>query len=315
MAAEDGIRYLDKRIAEMPRTVDAMDVWPEFEQDYDHGPSRGDAPQWASFAKLFTVAPGQVTTITGYPNSGKSQFTDALCLGLARDSGWRFVMCSLENLPVRLHVEKLVKQYVGLPTREGPTPRMTKQQAQDAFAAIRDWFRFVVPTEQKPNPSVQDVMEVIEADFKRMNLWGVKDARLACVIDPWNELEHFRPRGVSLTEYVGESLSRIRQWARQRMLHVFIVAHPAKQYRSRDANKLPVVTPDMISDSAHFWNKSDNCITVALKDQGHNTPFVEIHVQKVRFSHIGRQGHVELKFDVVSGRYEDCIQPHWTGSL
>jgi twinkle protein len=227
---------------------------------------------------------------------------DALAMNLARQ-GWRFVFCSLENIPVFLHVEKLVKQFVGLPLRQGVNERMREDDIDEATDAMDEWFSFVLPADKKPNPSLADVVLVIEEDFKRRGLWGT-DAKMACVIDPWNELEHFRPHGMSLTEYVGESLSMLRQWARHNMLHVFVIGHPAKQPRNRDTGKLPVATPDMISDSAHFWNKSDNCITVALVDE-HRSAEVDLHVQKIRFSHIGMRGSATLEFDKVTGRYHE----------
>jgi twinkle protein len=196
----------------------------------------------------------------------------------------------------------LAREHPGLPARrkageavrrQADAPRRRRAHAEDeideATGEMDEWFTFVLPAEKKPNPSLADVVLVIEEDFKRRGLWGDPTRRSACVIDPWNELEHFRPHGMSLTEYVGESLSMLRQWARRNMLHVFIIGHPAKQPRNRDTGKLPVATPDMISDSAHFWNKSDNCITVVLVDEHRSQRWI-IHVQKIRFSHIGSAG-------------------------
>lgn len=299
--ADKGAQFLDRRAAERPRAFSTLDVLPDVVRIYREGLGQGDRTGWPSLDSHFSVAPGQLTTITGYPNCGKSQFTDALCLNLARQ-GWRFVYCSLENLPIALHVEKLVTQYIGKPMREGPTVRMMEDEAVEAATDMAEWFTFIKPSDAKPNPSLSDVMEAIEEDFKRRGLWGQKDAKLACVIDPWNELEHFRPMGMSLTEYVGESLSRLRQWVRNHGVHCFVVAHPAKQRTVKDTGKLPVVTPDMISDSAHFWNKSDNCLTVALADE-HRSSEVDIHVQKIRFRHIGKRGMVTLIYDRVTGRY------------
>jgi len=301
--AEKGAAYLDAQREARPTTLTTRSVRDDLRRVHRDGMGKGDAAGWRSVDSLFSVAPGQVTTVTGWPNSGKSQWLDALALNLARQ-GWRFVFCSLENIPVFLHVEKLAKQFVGKPMRPGPTERMSEDELDEATVEMADWFSFVMPSERKPNPSLLDVIEVIEEDFKKRELWGVKDAKIACVIDPWNELEHVRPIGLSLTEYVGESLSMLRQWTRRHMLHAFIVGHPAKQPRNRDTGKLPIPTPDMISDSAHFWNKSDNCIAVALVDE-HRSREVDIHVQKIRFSHIGRRGMATLHFDVTTGRYHE----------
>ena len=300
-SAERGAEFTDRRMAERPEIVRPQDVFDDLIRVYRDGMGRGDGVGWEAVNELFTVAPGQVTTTTGWPNSGKSQWIDNVVVNLTR-SRWKFVYCSLENIPVFLHLEKLAKLWIGKPLRKGPTERMSEDEVAGALRDMQDLFSFIRPSDIKPNPSLSDVMLAIEDDFKRRQLWGVDGAKIACVIDPWNELEHFRPHGMSLTEYVGESLSLLRQWARRNMLHVFIVAHPAKQPRSRDTGALPVPTPDMISDSAHFWNKSDNCITVHLPEE-HRSAKVEIHVQKIRFSHIGKRGMATLFFDVTTGRY------------
>lgn len=310
----DAKRVELEKLAARPSTVSPLARKDELLRIYREGLGRGDSTGWPSVDRLLSIAPGQLTTVTGYPNSGKSQWLDSLSLNLAR-RGWRFVFCSLENIPIELHVEKILKQFVGKPVREGVTPRMSEEEAIEAMTEIDEWFSFVQPHELKLNPSLADVLEVIEADFQKRGLWGSRENKIACVIDPWNELEHVRPYGLSLTEYIGESLSMLRQWVRRHHLHAFLVAHPAKQQRDRSTALLPLVTPEMISDSAHFWNKSDNCVTVALPppagmgEQGKHAPDeVDIHVQKVRFAHIGMRGAATLRFDKVTGRYLEIIK-------
>lgn len=43
------------------------------------------------------VVPGELTIITGVPNSGKSEWIDALMVNLADKFGWRFGLCSMEK--------------------------------------------------------------------------------------------------------------------------------------------------------------------------------------------------------------------------
>jgi twinkle protein len=113
---------------------------------------------------------------------------------------------------------------------------------------------------------------------------------------------------LSETEYVSKTLSYVRNWGRQHSVHVWIVAHPQKM-RREDGGKLPIPRPDMISGSQHWWNKADCALTVwrDLEQTGAST--VQIHVQKVRFKHIGRPGVVELAYDRVTGRYSEPRQP------
>jgi hypothetical protein len=82
------------------------------------------------------------------------------------------------------------------------------------------------------------------------------------VMDPWNELEHWRPAGLSETEYVSQTLSYVRNWARTHGVHVFIVAHPRNE--KRVDGKLPIAKLDMISGSQHWWNKADGFEEIRL---------------------------------------------------
>ena len=43
------------------------------------------------------VVPGELTIITGVPNSGKSEWIDALMVNLADKFGWRFGVCAMEK--------------------------------------------------------------------------------------------------------------------------------------------------------------------------------------------------------------------------
>jgi twinkle protein len=41
--------------------------------------------------------PGELSVVTGVPNSGKSEWIDALICNLALNNGWTFALCSMEN--------------------------------------------------------------------------------------------------------------------------------------------------------------------------------------------------------------------------
>lgn len=41
--------------------------------------------------------PGELTVITGVPNSGKSEWIDALLCNINENHGWKFALCSMEN--------------------------------------------------------------------------------------------------------------------------------------------------------------------------------------------------------------------------
>lgn len=270
---------------------------------WEKGMPTGFSTGWRPMDKHYTVAPGQLTIITGWPGSGKSEWLDALLMNLAKQ-GWRFGIFSPENQPHEIHVVKFLEKHLGKPFGAGLTARMTQEEANEAATDIDEWFRFISPSFSTDRLSfaIDEVLGAAECDFRLRGLWHGKENPLGLVIDPWNELEHLRPSALSETEYVSQTLSMIRAWARAHSIHVWLVAHPQKLKRD-DSGLLPVPRPDAISGSQHWWNKADACITV-WRDLGESRKDeTDIHVWKIRFKHIGTPGKVTLTYDRISGRY------------
>lgn len=123
------------------------------------------------------------------------------------------------------------------------------------------------------------------------------------MIDPWNELEHTRPQGLSETEHISQVLGKIRRFAHAHGVHIWLVAHPTKLAKDREGG-YPVPTPYDVSGSAHFRNKADMALSVWRDVTNEDAP-TQMHIQKVRFRESGQIGMVSLYFDKVTGRYSD----------
>ena len=255
------------------------------------GLPKGTPAGWPSIDKLYTVGLGQWTLLTGTPNSGKSEFLDAMMVNLAKRESWKFVIFSPENWPLELHHTKIIEKYVGKPFDPGPNQRVDETELDDAEAWMAGKFLFAKPEKNTLTSILNEANQFAGFDVFKLGI----------VIDPWNQLEHYRPNNMSETEYVSQTLTDVITWVRERNAHLWLVAHPAKLQKNKDG-KLPVPTPHDVSGSAHFWNKADNCITV-WRDQVEGSQEVQIHVQKIRFKHIGRIGAAVLKYDRVTGRY------------
>lgn len=259
------------------------------------GLPRGSSTGWASLDELYTVSPGQWTCVTGTPNSGKSEFVDAMLVNLAKREPWKFYIYSPENWPLELHHAKILEKYTGKPFTPGPTERMDEDELDSAEEWMRHKFYFCKP--DRP-----DILSILDGAEHITSMAG-STWKTGVVIDPWNQLEHHKPQGQTMTEYVSETLSYVIDRVRSYNIHLWLIAHPAKMRKDRDG-KYPVPTPHDIADSAHFWNKSDNCITV-WRDQVEGSEEVDIHVQKVRFKNIGRIGLRTLIYNRVTGQYRD----------
>jgi twinkle protein len=258
----------------------------------------GDSTGWDCIDELYTVAPGLVTVVTGWPGSGKSEWVDAVAMNLVKQD-WAVVYYSPENLPIEQHLSKLAEKWTGKPFGKGPTPRMSYGEADDAAGELGDRVCFIESTDKALD--IGEIVGQASEHFQSMPQ-GVK---FALVIDPWNELDHGRPKDATETEYISQALGFVRRWARQWNAHVFIIAHPAKQ--PREQGKLPVPRPDMIAGSQHWWNKADQAVTV-WRSYDTESQDVEIHVQKIRFKHHGRVGMATLKYDRVTGRYHEPMR-------
>lgn len=290
--------------------VGAQGFRAQVEELWDKGLPRGSLTGWPSLDKHYTVAPGHLTIVTGWPGSGKSEFIDALLMNLARQ-GWRFALHSPENRPEQIHVVKYLEKLLGKPFGAGPNERMTKEEAAEAMTEITDWFGFLVAAAASEQTvfNIEQILAAAEHWFISKGYWRSKENPRGLVIDPWNELEHHRPKDRSETEYISATLTALRSWARTHAVHVWVVAHPQKLKRD-DGGKLPIPRPDSISGSQHWWNKADNALTVWREpdDQYATATAVDIHIQKVRFKHIGSTGLVTLHYDRVTGRYHEQPQ-------
>lgn len=292
--AQKGASILDERIAQKPKVRGPKAYREGVRELWRQGLPPGDRTGWPTLDKHYTVAPGQFTVVTGWPGAGKSEWLDALLVNLSRQ-GWKFALFSPENHPVELHIAKILEKLSGKPFGAGPTERLTLDEVDEYQDELQQSFAFI----ESHSEDALTAEDVIEAATPYLDSFGGEKRGL--VIDPWNELEHWRPAGLSETEYVSKTLSTIRNWARRNKVHVWMVAHPQKM--KREEGKLPIPRPDMISGSQHWWNKADACVTVWRDFDKLDSQEVDVYVQKIRFKHIGRPGFITLNYDRITGRY------------
>ncbi len=268
----------------------------DLEGFYKSGFQSGLEPGWVGLDPLYRISQesGDLHIVTGVPSHGKSEWLDALLINLAESEGWNFGIFSPENYPLEYHSSKLIEKYIGKPFREGFRARMTKEEMVEGKKWLNQHFMFLNPEED--SVTVDAILSLAKVLVYRCGIKGL-------VIDPWNEIDHSRPSAMTETEYISQSLTKIRRFARLHSVHVWLVAHPTKL--SKEPNGMfPVPSPYDISGSAHWRNKADCCIAVWRNlDPNNNSNEVEIHVQKIRKKHLGRLGLAKLKYEYATGRY------------
>ena len=257
---------------------------------------RGVSTGWSMLDPLLKIRPGDLSVISGWPSSGKTLWLDSLCLNLARDHGWVFAVASFENPPEE-HIANLAHSYVGAPFHDGPSMRMTESELNDAISWLGRHFHLIRADDE--SPTLDWLLEAANAAVLRYGINGL-------VIDPYNELDHHRPQGMSETEYVSQMLGKLKRFCILTDCHVFFVAHPGKPHLTQIANgQLAVPTMYSISGSAHWVNKPDIGIIVhrLWNEDGTQQATTEIHVKKVRRRVIGAPGVRTLIYDPIIGRY------------
>lgn len=259
---------------------------------YYGGRRKGWSTGWETIDPYMTIREGEVSVVTGVPGSGKSEWVDALCMNMAEMHGWKFALCSFENPPDE-HMSKLVEKRTGLPFWTGGIARISEPGIRNAVDWIKERFVFIRAEDESPT---QDwIFDRARAAVVRFGINGL-------VIDPYNEIEHQRPDGMTETEYVSKFMGRLVRFAVNHGLHIWLVAHPAKLHRLRDGS-YPVPSLYDISGSANFVNKC--YIGVIIHRPNHETRDVDVLVRKVKFKSVGRPGEVTLEYDRMTGRYFD----------
>jgi twinkle protein len=263
----------------------ASDLHSEVAKLYHEGFATVYETGWDTLDECYKVRQGEMTIITGYTGHGKSEFLDAGLVNLAQLHDWSFGVCSLENLPYERHVVKLVQKVSGKPFFPDDAGRMTVTELAEAESFVDNHFHFINPREV----NIDSILEIASALIYRYGIKGL-------VIDPYNELDHNRQVGITETEYVSQFLSKVRRFARQKDIAIWVVAHPTKPNRDK---VIVAPTPYDISGSANWANKADNALSV-FRLEGNQ---VQVHITKIRFKEVGKLGVVDLKYENKSGRY------------
>ena len=257
---------------------------------YANGTAQGESTGFTQLDDLFTIAPGQLSIVTGHPSSGKSEFVDQLMVNLAEQSDWKFAICSFENDPPT-HIVKLMEKRSRKPFFDGPSKRMTKEEMNEARAWVSDHFLFVDQNDGEPS-TIESILDRTRAAIMRSGCRGL-------VIDPYNFIQISRE--TTETDAISAMLTRVRLFAKQNDVHVWFVAHPAKMMR--EGGTFPVPKGYDISGSAAWFAKADLGISVHRAPDADGTS--EVHVWKCRFKWVGKIGMGLLGYEKSTGVYRD----------
>lgn len=275
----------------------------DFEQSLDAlfevGLQRGVTIGHENFDRLCSFETKRLCIVTGIPGSGKSEFIDEIAERLNMRYGWRFAYFSPENAPLAYHASKLIEKFTG---KKFGKATLTYGEYRQVKEHLESDFFFICPADNFRLDTILDKARVL------VRRKGIK----ALVIDPYNRLESEQGNR-NETQYISGVLDRLTNFARLNDVLVILMAHPTKQPKNKDGI---VEAPSLydISGSANFFNKADFGIVVH-RDRINNN--VEVHVQKVKFRHLGDVGTALFKYNLNNGRYcpyVNGIEPVWDNS-
>lgn len=284
--------------------VDGVFTVSDFEQSLDalfeNGMQRGVTVGHENLDELISFETKRLCIVTGIPGNGKSEFIDELAERLNMKYGWRFAYFSPENAPLAYHASKLIEKFTG---KHFDRQHLNYGEYRQVKEHLESNFFFISPSD---NYKIDNILDKAKYLVRRR---GIK----ALVIDPYNRIEHEYERGQREDQYISLFLDKLMRFAQINDVMIILMAHPTKLSKNKDG---VVEAPTLydISGAAHFYNKTDFGIVVH-RDRVKDT--VEVHVQKVKFRHLGKVGTAYFKYNLNNGRYSPYVNetaPVWDNS-
>lgn len=260
-----------------------------YEKGYPMGAASGVSPE---FDELLTFYPGQLTIITGIPGSGKSEFVDWLMTSISKKHGWDWGICSFECEPP-FHVTKLAEKFTdkSFAFRKDPGHRMNQDEFEYAMGMVDKYFHFM-------NLSLVDIS--IEGLIAKAEEFVVRYGIKGFLFDPWNCIEP-KTEGEDNTSIILQRLNKLVAFLDKYKVHGFLVAHPTKLGKDKHTKKFEIPNLYSISGSAHFFNRTHNGMSIY---RDFETNQVDVYVQKVKWSWLGKLGFCSYQFDTYTRRYK-----------
>jgi twinkle protein len=223
----------------------------------------------------------EFVVLTGEPGSGKSQFAKNIICNLAERYGLKTLICAFEER-AKPRIQRDLRRYFLRGHESGATP----EEVLEADIWINKLFPVLLRRRYEPN-DLDWLLARIEYAVKRYEVAAV-------LIDPWNEIEHDRPGGMTETEYTSSAIMRLKRFADRHNIIIMVVAHPAKGAEKGLYG---------ISGSAHWYNKADHGLIITREDRSKNK--VVIWVQKSKdYETMGTPGEIPMQFHPVMSRFE-----------
>jgi twinkle protein len=230
---------------------------------------------WWELDQIWKIYAGQFTIVTGIPGHGKSTLLLNVICNVAKKHDLRSFLYVPEN-------ESFL--------RETLRPIYADDENFDHFIGNQCFMQCAEVSD------FQDQPKTLPWVLERAIIAIKKDGVGLLMIDPWNELEHAKPRDLTMTDYIRDCLMYLKQFCRAYNVAVILVAHPTKAGVSD--GKVPNLSD--VEGSMSWYNKCDNGLIV-VRDQEH--PTARVISAKTRYRGAGRRGVCHFHVDPETGKF------------
>ena len=290
---------------------------------FRHGKKKGETTHMEELDVNFKWKPTFLYTMTGYPNSGKSESLLFMSLMKAKYSGWNWILYVPESmssdegmLSVDEVVDTLAHTYVGKSTDPENPYQMSEEEYLDAIDFIDEHYLFIYPPEGMVTPAaLLDYTEyVINTYDKKFN---------GLIVDPFNNLILETNAGSMLDDVITKTMNSIKAFIVKTNLVAVLVVHPKSPPIGKDGD-VPPANAFTLRGGASINNKSDCIISTHRPDwfkesimveiggkevqvSGRNSTKVEFHVFKMKNQKLAGTvlGYSTWHFNRKSNRYEN----------
>lgn len=286
--------------------VDIRDVFDVMEGIRKNGYPKG-AQTGTRLDDIITWHKGEITTVTGHANHGKTPFIINLICKLAIHSGWKSALFSPEYSSYAINAMSMIQTIIGRPVVQENTQGYSYvSDAQFRYVSeyIRDMIKEIRP--DNANYNIDSILDIAEYLVSSMGLDML-------VIDHWKTID--LPNDMDQRNGSKEILNKLKRFAVANDVHVIIVAHPSSKQHLRasdDFNLTEITSLAQVAESGEFINLSDNGISIHRHfdkaytyNGGRADLYTSIRTLKIKNSWVGRVGSTYWLFNYRSNRYDN----------
>lgn len=280
---------------------------------YREGYAKGVTTGWEEFDSFWMPELGHTVIVSGWSSHGKTSWLNHLFVNLAHINEWNVALYS----PEQGDDGEMLRRFVQIANDAPLLPGAEHRMSEEAMDLAIDWVgeRFFEIHHEGKNDQGFSSLTVPEI-LARAEPMVVRNNLKVLVLDPWNEIEASRPKGMTVEEYVSASLSTIKNWAKRNRVLVIVVVHPRKPESIKSAED-SAPHPYEAAGAAHWYNKADVYLTVHRVKYGEEAGKTTVKNWKHRKEGItGSLGECVFKFDRRSERFyfHEAVVPALVGT-